>query len=53
MSLTNGDGNMVMPVGPMYGNGGDAMDSLYMALNQATSEEERRSIKQLIDKMSC
>ena len=31
----------------------DAMDSLYMALNQATSEEERRSIKQLIDKMSC
>ena len=25
MSLTNGDGNMVMPVGPMYGNGGNGM----------------------------
>lgn len=28
-------------------------DSLYMALDQATTEEERRSIKQLIDKMGC
>lgn len=34
-------------------HGSPAVDSLYMALNQATSEEERRSIKQLIDKMEC
>lgn len=33
--------------------GSSAIDSLYMALSQATSEEERRSIKQLIDKMEC
>ena len=30
-----------------------AVGSLYMALHQAQSEEERRSIKQLIDKMDC
>lgn len=30
-----------------------ALESLYTALDQATSEEERRSIKQLIDKMDC
>lgn len=36
------------------GHGGNDMaESLYMALDQATSEEERRSIKQLIDKMGC
>lgn len=36
------------------GHGGNDMaESLYMALDQATSEEERRSIKQLIDKIGC
>lgn len=35
------------------GHGNEMADSLYMALDQATSEEERRSIKQLIDKMGC
>lgn len=29
------------------------LDSLYMALDQATSDEERRSIKQLIEKYDC
>lgn len=36
------------------GHGQDEMlNSLYTALDQATSEEERRSIKQLIDKIGC
>ena len=36
------------------GQGHDQMlDSLYMALDQASSDEERRSIKQLIEKYDC
>lgn len=40
--------------GNYSGHGGNEMiDNLYMALDQAQSEEERRSIKAIIDKFEC
>ena len=49
-SYRNGRGGTSMRYS---GHGNEMAESLYAALDQASSEEERRAIKQLIDKMGC